>query len=103
MYTVKFQSLAAYGPTVVFASDAPVAEQIEVDTFAEAFDYALEFGDDYQVSITPSRPNPSTPSTRFGTAAVRMKAIRDGRVCGTCADEGERECDCYATLEGQAS
>lgn len=25
--------------------------------------------------------------------------IRTGIVCGTCADEGIRECNCYATLE----
>lgn len=35
-------------------------------------------------------------------AAAQAAAIRAGTLCGTCADEGERTCDCWKRLaEGE--
>jgi hypothetical protein len=33
------------------------------------------------------------------TEPTVTKLIREGIVCGTCADEGERSCDCLSWLE----
>lgn len=53
MIRVDFQDLSGYGENTVFAQDAPVVESVEVKDMAEAFEYAMVFGDEYQVAFVP--------------------------------------------------
>lgn len=34
-----------------------------------------------------------------GSTPSASELVRSGAVCGTCADEGETSCNCYAALE----
>lgn len=37
-------------------------------------------------------------AARAARKTARTRAIKDGTVCPTCADEGERACDCWAEV-----
>jgi hypothetical protein len=51
MVTVILRDLSAYDDCVVYAEDAPVYDRIRVADFAAAFDVAIEYGDDFQVTF----------------------------------------------------
>jgi hypothetical protein len=52
-YNIIFADPSVFGANVVFAEDAPVVEVMWAPTHAEAFEYALAFSDEFQVSIVP--------------------------------------------------
>jgi hypothetical protein len=51
MYRVTFYDLSGYGENVILATNAPVYDVIIVDSFDAAFQCALDYGDEFQVSI----------------------------------------------------
>lgn len=53
MFEVVFADLSGYGENVVFAADAPVYDRITVESNDEAWALAVEFGNEFQVTIAP--------------------------------------------------
>ena len=51
MYTVIFTDLSDLGPTVVVDTTQPAYDTITVGSMAEAFALAIEYGDEFQVTI----------------------------------------------------
>lgn len=67
-YIVKLHDLDDYPEGTVLATDAPVVDSTIVETFAEAFEFALVLGEDYQVTIEPV--GETEPVIRFAEGAL---------------------------------